>query len=207
MDFWLLRPDTSEMPNAWDRPYSSKFKIGDPNPDPLFLAVGRALTKWEIVEAELGVLFAILTGARDVHYQPSVRAFGVVTGTVTRADMIAHAAEAFFENCPVLPETEYAELSSECSGLLKAYSGWAGRRNDIAHGCVTGSINPNHFSETVELNETFLLCPSHGSSKKWPMHWEPVYQYRADEVDVFAAGFDALCARVITFVDRLGDFA
>src|SRR5712671_3111262 len=110
------------MPNPRENPYTPEFKIGDPKPDLLFLAVGQALTKWEIVEAQLGLLFAILTGAKDVHYQPSVRAFGVVTSTATRADMITHAAEAFFENCLAVGETEYAELNSECSGLLKAYT-------------------------------------------------------------------------------------
>jgi hypothetical protein len=86
------------MPNPWDLPQTYKYKQGDERPDGIFLAVGRALTKWEALEAQMGYLFALFACLPfdDRNYPPVMRAFGAVQSSITRADMIGHAGEAFF---------------------------------------------------------------------------------------------------------------
>jgi hypothetical protein len=86
------------MPNLWDAPVSAPLRPGVRNEDELFVSVGRALTQWESLEAEIGSMYACLTTRPDQRYiAPAVRAFGTVTNTGSRAEMIAHAAEAFFD--------------------------------------------------------------------------------------------------------------
>jgi hypothetical protein len=50
------------MTNPWDVPPLAE--IGDTDANSIFVAVGRALTEWEHVEAALGQLFAFLVGAQ-----------------------------------------------------------------------------------------------------------------------------------------------
>ena len=50
----------SSDPNLWDIPPLAE--IGDPDPNIIFTAVGRALTEWEHLESALSQLFAYLVG-------------------------------------------------------------------------------------------------------------------------------------------------
>ncbi len=43
---------------------------------------------------------------------------------------------------------------------------------------------------------SYLLCPSHTNSKKWPIDWEPMYNYRAAEIDRFGQSFHELMLKV-----------
>jgi hypothetical protein len=194
------------MPNPWDIPYSRKMKRGDLSEQTLYLAVGKALTKWEGLEAEIAGLFGVLTiGSEYWYYKPALRAFGAVNSTVSRADMIFHAADAFFAHFSAVTDVylETLPLQAELKEVMKAYSGWAARRNDLAHGYVTANTTIDYESGGTDLITTYLLCPSHGNSKKWPLDWEPKYQYRADEIDAFSESFEELDKRVNDFATRL----
>jgi len=108
--------------------------------------VGRALTKWEGVEVSLGSIFTVLIGSYEIpgSYIPAVRAFGSVTNSGNRAEMILHAADAFFyhfDRKGFYNETEPFKL--ELKALMLAYTGWIGRRNDIAHGYCTENEMPD----------------------------------------------------------------
>jgi hypothetical protein len=127
--------------------------------------------------------------------------------SMMRADMLGHAAEAFFRHFHAEGLNECMLYESEFKSIMKAYTGWVGRRNEVAHGYVTQSSMPNPLSEKLEMVTSYLLCPSHGNSKKWPLTWEPTYQYRAAEIDRFAAGFDALAKRVVEFAERVENWS
>ncbi|NEV76648.1 hypothetical protein DYI24_06280 [Rhodopseudomonas sp. BR0C11] len=164
----------------------------------LFRAVGYALTHWEGLEAELGGVYAVLTAVSEERYvAPTIRAFGVVTNTNSRAEMIAHAAEALFWLRPM------EELEIELKDILKNYRGWAARRNDIAHGCSTASQHPDYDAEDQPNITTYCLCPSHGHSRKWALSMEPLYHYIPAEIEAFGSAFDALAHRVADFSERL----
>src|SRR5256885_1916125 len=141
------------MSTPWDMPVSGPLRPGNKNPDDLYLAVGRALTKWEGLEAEMSALFAVVTGGTDQwYYVPSTRAYGAVNGTGARADMVSKAAEAFFlEHYASVNrderQTELSTFETDLKEIIKAYRGWAARRNDVAHGYVTEGGHPDYGAE------------------------------------------------------------
>jgi bifunctional non-homologous end joining protein LigD len=72
-----------------------------------------------------------------------------------------------------------------------------------AHGCVTESRHPNYTHDHQPIITTYTLCPSHGYSKRWMPHMEPMYNYIASEIDVFAEGFDKLAVRIAEFAQQV----
>jgi hypothetical protein len=193
------------MSNPWDRPPSPHITRGDATAEAVYLAVGKALSNWEALEAEINVLFGVVTtGLQDWFYRPAVRAIGILHATRSKAEMITHAARAFFLHFPIESETQ--QLEEELKAILSAYTNWTDRRNDIAHGCVTSSTQPDYSNDPngSETITTYLLCPSHTATRKWgPITGEPIYQYRASEIDKCATGFEELAKRVRDFSDRL----
>jgi hypothetical protein len=196
------------MANPWDAPISAPLRAGVRNEEELFFSVGRALTKWEGLGAELGGIYAAFTtGPSERYAAPAIRAFGTVTNTTSRAEMIAHAGEAFFYLTPfhIMPNYEHIRvaLESELRDTLKSYRGWAGRRNDIAHGYSTASQHPDYTDEKQPIITTYSLCPSHGHSRKWEMNMEPAYHYIPHEIDSFCLAFDNLALQVRIFAAKI----
>lgn len=195
------------MPNAWDIGSSPHVKIGDEHAEKLFTEVGRALSKWEGLEAANGVLFAVLTsGPFAWQHQPALRAFGTVTGTMPRSDMILKASEALFENFNAhgADVSVTTEFQLQIKLAMKNYMGWASRRNDIAHGCVTENQTNDYREDDAPLKTFYLLCPSHTNSRKWHLTAEPVYQYRADEILGFGNAFEELETVTNSLADSVG---
>ena len=190
------------MPNDWDIPPQKHIKLGHDSPDPIYLAVGKALTAWEGLEADLGYLFAVFSAGNDhAHSLPAIRAFGAVNGTGTRKDMINFASAAFFAERSDRAQCE--NFQAELKTLMTSYTGWSARRNDIAHGYVTENRMPDPFKVDLTMITSYLLCPSHGASRKWPLNWEPNYQFKAEDIDVFARGFEKLADGVRDFAGRV----
>lgn len=199
------------MPNPWDRPGTgSPFRIGHASPEPLYLAVGKALSEWERLEGEMAHLYSQFLGrgeAPEFHI-PAVRAFGTLTSPATKADMIAAAAEAYFHwltfdqriNTNAVAMQELAVVGAELRNILKSYRGWMSRRNDIAHGYAapTGPWDDN----TV----TYLLYPSECSTNKWcVVVGEPAYAYEAKHISAFGVAFGALETGVRNLCDGLSE--
>ncbi len=192
------------MSNVWDIPYSPKFKVGDDIEKVIYEAVGRVLSKWEGLVADLTSVFAVLTSQDEPwHYNPAVRAFGAVQGAAAKAEMVLQAAEALFFNFERQLNIDCDKYRADLKLMLREYNGWGDRRNDVAHGYVTERRMPDYTKENTPITSTYLLCPSHSASRKWPMDWEPAYQYRADEIEKFGAGFDDLAERVRSFAKQL----
>jgi hypothetical protein len=192
------------MGNSWDIPYARKFKVGDPNPELIFQAVGKALSNWEGLVADLTSIFAVLTAIDEPwSFNPAVRAFGSVQGAAAKSEMVQQAAEALFHNFETQLNVDCDVIRQEMKGLLREYNGWSNRRNDIAHGYVTETKMPDYTNDVQPIISTFLLMPSHTTSRKWPMDWEPSYKYLASEIDAFGVAFDELAARVEIFAKKL----
>jgi hypothetical protein len=195
------------MGNVWDVPYAEKFKVGDPSQEVIYTAVGKALTRWEGLVADLTSVFAVLTAADEPwNYNPAVRAFGSVQGAAAKSEMVQQGVEALFHNFERQLNVDCASMRDELKGLLREYCGWGARRNDIAHGYVTESRAPDYTNDEQPIVSTFLLCPSHSASRKWPMDWEPAYKYRAVEIDKLGASFDELADRLRVFSKKLEDW-
>jgi hypothetical protein len=195
------------MGNAWDMPYAEKFKAGDSDEDAIFKAVGKALSKWEGLVADLTSVFAVLTATDEPWtFNPAVRAFGSVQGAAAKSEMVQQGAEALFHNFERQLNVDCTSMREELKGLLREYTGWGARRNDIAHGYVTQSRAPDYTKDEQPIVSTFLLFPSHSASRKWPMDWEPAYKYREGEIDKFGVSFDDLAERLRLFSKKLEDW-
>jgi hypothetical protein len=151
----------------------------------------------------MGVLFAVLTGgATPWHSTASIRAFGAITSVSSRAEMIRHAAEAFFLHFEEVDNAEVHRCAIE--DILRAYMGWKDRRNDVAHGMVTEQRGPDYSREEQPLITTYSLCPSHGASRRWLLtSWEPTYNFISEEIDRFADGFAALDKKLSSYTTTL----
>jgi len=56
------------------------------------------------------------------------------------------------------------------------------------------------------VTKFYLLCPSHGNTRKWPLDWEPTYKYRSDDIENFAVEFEKLDEHIGKFSTRLNEW-
>jgi len=126
--------------------------------------------------------------------------------------MILQAGRAFFHHFEQtgVPLAEIQLLEATIRDIIKHYSGWTGRRNDVAHGYVTAAQHPDYERGGVDIVTTYQLCPSHSNSRKWPL-WTPIlehpqYQYKAIEIVRFAEAFEALDKRTTEYAVTLDEW-
>jgi hypothetical protein len=186
----LTLPDASEF---WRRP-PRQIK-GNFAPAPIFLAVGEALSAWELVESEFANLFGILVETESF---AAVRAYGVITSTRTRQDMFEQAGSVFFRR--------HSSLVDEEKGFAKAlshYTNASWRRNELAHGTAT------YLLHDTERDRTFLMPPDHNSNKvKLDFQVDvlnPEYAYTAEDILAFGDKFRTLRLRMRSFNGQLID--
>ncbi len=179
---------TPKVPKAWDRPVP--VAKGGGTPEPLLTAVGKSLSYWEHVENHLANLFAVFVGAeisRD-RPAPAIRAYGTIVSFRSRASMLDAAARAFFLQQPDLG------WRKTWTDLLEELSGFADRRNDIAHGAAELLYD---LREEKKLG--FFLLPGLYASKKYPSDGPPAYRFSAKQVKQLAQQFSDLANKVERF--------
>ena len=197
--------------NPWDAaptPHS-----GDATENITFVAVGRALTKWELFEQNMAWIFrACVTADNDPLALPASRAYGSAIAFQGRHSMVTAAADAFLgsarENWQSRNNTERVisinHLEKEFKKLTKESLKFAPRRNEIAHGCVRlwespkgfGSNGYALFPSTYATNKHTILR-GHPRHARTGLEW-PDYIYTSAEIDAYAANF-------ATLGDRAGD--
>jgi hypothetical protein len=179
------------MPNPWEVPPFPER--GEEAPEPLYTAVGHALSTWELVEEELASLFALMVGQarRSPETQPAIRAYGAIVSFTSRADMLAAASKGFFLAWP--NEATMTTFEEEFRELMKMASGWSGRRNDLAHGRV------NTFTSI----KGYCLAPGLYNSKKNTVGNKPSYIYTATHVATFQRQFEFLFSLLRDYWYRL----
>lgn len=120
-------PPTPPAPKAWDMPPLPKS--GDTEEQITFAAVGVALSRWEYLEGQLGLLYACLVDAQYAS-APALRAYGVIGSFSTRIDMLREATSAFFFG------SKHDDLRVEILDRIEIARKFSTRRNEIAHGIV-----------------------------------------------------------------------
>lgn len=134
------------MANPWDP--LPKDKVGNKDSATLYAAVGRALSAWESLEANLGQMFGLMSGSLS---EVPARAYGVVASANGRLEMAKEAFACY----PGRNEPELVGIGD----LLKRVGKFIPRRNEIAHGIVTGV--------TIEDDmQGAFLCPARYMSRK-----------------------------------------
>jgi hypothetical protein len=179
------------MGNPWDRPPIPQ--TGESRPEPLFEAVGRALSHWEHVEQSIAMLFSVVTTGKFYDVSgPALRAYGSIAGTAVRIEMVRAAVESWaqqYPQCPLIPN---------CNQLLSECSNWSSRRNEIAHGqvdCVMDAI-PNGW----------MLFPGLFDTKKRLVQGISKYRYSVEHIEQFSAGFLGLHSRLNECTSALAEW-
>ena len=179
------------MSNLWDRPPNSAIPLRsiDRKPEPIFKALGRAVSNWEGVQAAVTeVYFSILDHQGEELGQKALDEFGRILRVPNRAKAIRDRTDKFFENAKDVEEGFEATFRTTLKSLLKAYEGWTQRRNDLAHGYITEWQAPDYSDDNHPIVTFFGLLPSHARTRKWFMY-EPEYNYIAEEIEAFADAF------------------
>ena len=118
----------SPIGRPWDRPPIPTR--ANKSASALYEAIGRALEAWENVEVSLSSLYAALTG-RARFNRAAYREYGEPLNFSGRKRLLEQAAERYFIQHPC--QTTEGDFQS----LMESVTGYAERRNDIAHGIVT----------------------------------------------------------------------
>lgn len=160
------------LAEAWAmRPRSD---IGNKTPELIFQAVGQSLTVWERLEIELAELFDTLVASGN---RTGFIAYREVISSQSRSQMLK-AAAAFSLR-------QYPELNASTTAILAAVQGFAGRRNEIAHGIV------------FDLGEGgCFLAPSNLNTRKWDKEGIAKYQYVAKDIEYYSQKFGELIQTV-----------
>ena len=167
-------------------------RMGDRNAEPLFCALGKAVSAWEGVQAATSSLyFAMRIGNADSEADPGFQAFGGLNQVHKRRKELEERSRLFLEQHFHRNAETTARFEAELKDVLAAYIGWAERRNDIAHGYVTEAQTPDYHDPEQKIITVYTLCPSHARIAKWP-HSEPEYNYVASDLEAFAESFQRL---------------
>lgn len=168
---------------AWKRP--APGDQGDATEDAIYLAVGRALSRWELVDNFMARLFATLVNSPS---QASARAFGSVVSPQGRREMVENAGEIYFDD-----PNRHKHDAGVLGKLLKNYGEAASRRNDIAHGIaaeITDGAKP-------KLG-WFLVPPDYNSKRTSP----PAIAERAFGEAQFSVGAEFHISRNRSYLKR-----
>lgn len=202
-------PPTPRRPKPWDPP--APPPVGALTRDSVFLEVGRALSAWEAVEGNLAYIFATLVAPRGSQLA-ALRAYGSVLTGRGRVEMILAAAAALFFGQE--EAKEYAALRN----LLEEAAGFAGRRNEIAHGIV-GRYDVGRLVSR-RATPSYVLGPPQYATKKTTLkprrsraevvHHAPRYAYSDAQLDALRRQFARLELQavgvwidLIVFAERL----
>lgn len=184
----------------WDRPPLSfaPNRFGDRLADPIFLALGKAVSAWEGVHVAVAVLFRALTSIDDdAKVDAMCWDFAKLTNVHERAKQTRTACADFLSGNQQPQATGPNKLQKRIGALLSAYVEWSARRNELAHGYVTLAWSEDPLGNDEHSVEHYSLCPSHSRLYKWN-NAEPSYNYVAKEIEAFAEGFRQLDADLET---------
>jgi hypothetical protein len=162
----------------------------DRDPEVIYAAIGRSLSMWQYVEDALSLIFEWLVVGGQVpgtyvnSMSPAQAAYGTVVSFDARAGMIEAAASAFFHH------HAHPSFHARLQKLLATCRGWAGRRNEIAHGRIGGS--------PVDLN-LCALWPTESSSRKREITYRARFVYNSTQINEFDRQFAELHMTVLDF--------
>jgi hypothetical protein len=177
--------------NPWDnQPWAER---GENSENDVYVAVGKALSHWELLEQAIAGLFTLVTvGSYYAPSAPTLRAYSSVTSSGNRIQMVRAALEGWlrdWKDCP---------LREKSLGILKECSGWAGRRNDIAHGLV------DRFAD--EFEKGWFLLPGSYSKKGRNEVGKIDYRYNAEIIHNFSDRFLELHNRLNEITSKMAEW-
>jgi len=151
------------LPQPWEDFVDEE---GDWSADAIYVEVGRALTQWETLESELANIYAhLLADGFDARFLAAGSAFGEISGSKNRLDMLKRVIGVVFSSPPM---EALVEIQTEISDLLKDVQNYAGRRNAIAHGVVIDLSVSNGLRANFLVPAWYLTRKQHAPSSFSP---------------------------------------
>jgi hypothetical protein len=174
-------PDDDVLhPTFWDRPQPERH--GDIDVDDIYIAVGRALSEWSMVEIALGRLYAVLDGA------PPQRAWNIYAAEReprARQSRLSEAARARFID-------DETEDSVTCRRVIEAAGLAAQRRDDVVHG-IAVLFRPGALDGSYLVPTGFTAGDSN----------VPAYAYTAAQITTLRSRFGRLQDEINVLILRL----
>jgi hypothetical protein len=183
----------------WHRPKGSAIpnRQGDKLDTPIYTALGKALSAWEGVNAAANSLaHALLQHLDEAERGRELEIFHKQPKTHDRVGFLRRAGEQFLTgDFGRELHDAVAKFKKDLGKELGAYTEWAARRNDIAHGYVTEAMTPDYGDPDQPIITVYALLPSHARPGRFH-HEEPEWNYLASEIEVFAQRFQELDDRL-----------
>lgn len=167
-------------PRFWARPTPSRH--GDIDVDDIYVAVGRALSEWSMVEIALGRLYAALDGAAP---QAAWTIYAADRDPRARHARLSDAARNRF----VEDETDD---SATCRRVIEAAGHAAQRRDDIVHG-IAVLFRPGPLDGSYLVPTGFTAGDSN----------VPGYAYTAAQLTALRSRFGRLQDEINVLILRL----
>ena len=167
-------------PSAWNRPAPNRH--GDIDVDDIYIAVGRALSEWSMVEIALGRLYAALDGA-----QPQT-AWSIYAAERDPRVRLMRLSEAM-QNRFIDGDTED---SLTCRRVIEAAGHAAQRRDDVVHG-IAVLFRPGTLDGSYLVPTGFTA----GNSNV------PEYAYTAAQLTTLRSQFGRLQDEINVLILRL----
>ena len=195
--------DEWQKESFWKRPAFRPSEVGDPLAEHLYMSVEVGLSAWEDLEDVLSSFFQSVWIDRNRPTSPitslfSHQVFGSVESSTARLNLLQLVVSLYFEN-----NWEYELVRRPFLRFFKVVSHASHRRNEIAHGRVSGaSIQQKDGS--FKNSGYFLTSPPYAISRNQPhfggvWHKDDVlgsdrskYRYRASDIFLFASTFRIL---------------
>jgi hypothetical protein len=166
-------------------------KIGDANMETTHASVGRAISRWEVYDGVLSVLFSAFVSP-SFTTKSAMRAYSAVRTFEGRLDMLRAASAAYFDE---QPETELLAAFKE---VLRNASCFSPRRNEITHAAVA-----NFLAEDGTVTDTYALYPAYVSFKERDLKNKPTYCMTSTEINYFDGYFLDLQKPVTDLASRI----
>jgi hypothetical protein len=145
----------------WSRP--DPRDQGDLRAEPIYQAVGVALSEWEKADQQLAHLFLVLTEATGRAFIAVRRAYGSIESNTGRRNAVLAAAEVFFGHY-----WNEQPIKNSLTSVVQCV-GWASkRRDDIAHGVVV--VHKDIFKGLAVIDPgddrgAFLMPPEYNTGR------------------------------------------
>ncbi|MFN0191597.1 MAG: hypothetical protein ACKVP5_06420 [Aestuariivirga sp.] len=184
------------MSNPWE--LNSSLIIADEDPRDTYAAVGHSLSEWEGVEIGLCRIFSFFVGDPDGE---AMRTYGEPRIFRERFGKLLQAADQFFIS------HNNQELEGTLHQLEGEITGYADRRNEIAHGIVM-PINAFSFASQIipkmkPRTNYWALMPSYYQVRKHNQDGFPEFIYGASSMVTIADGMTKLYGKISEYREKL----
>jgi hypothetical protein len=179
--------------DTWDAPPIPVH--GDLDENITYAGVGRVLSGWEAMEAELSHLYAAFVG--KFHQAEAYREYGTGRIFTDRMKTLRTAAERYFVRHP----NQSREGQFDC--LAEIAVKFADRRNEVAHSIVRDLGHVRPFQTDDAIGSQFFLVPSHYNYKRFGPDNMPTYAYTSIELAYLTGGLWDLQSHLAIYRDAV----